>query len=115
MTAIACRSRSLDRYTQLVQVVDGASSAEWAGLEPCIAEAIASGRTRVVVDLSALGGVRPALLPALFRGQRWLGWRGGQLAVVSPEGSASSSVLNGLGSSIHVYPSSDAARGALGA
>jgi phage terminase large subunit-like protein len=100
------RSRRVGRLVDVVTAIGGQAS-DWAELDACVAEAVAAGRRLVVVDLSGLQDVPTEVLGALVRAHRRLGWRNGNLAIVSPRGAPAARSVAALDGSLDLYETFD--------
>ena len=75
-------STAADAKTQLVAVGGAIAMAEARTLESEVFAGVRAGRTRVVLDLTAVTGTGPGLLGALLRIRRGVTRVGGQFALV---------------------------------
>lgn len=78
----------VDPHTLVVAVEGRVDVDTTPEIDRCLRDAIESGRTRLVVDLSEATGLDSPMLRVLLRAYRRLRWRNGRFAVVcrDPEG-----------------------------
>ena len=105
----ACTSESIDSLTELI-TVPAESPAVAGDLDRSLSKAILSGARTVVVDVSALEALDPALISVLTRGQDRIGWRNGRIALVCGPSGRRRFADSGMDRAFDVY----ATRGDIG-
>jgi anti-anti-sigma factor len=103
-------SAAADARTQVIAIGGDIALTEARTLESRVIDAIRSGRTRIVLDLTGVADVGPGLLGVLLRIRRGVTGVTGQLALVVDGPPVSELIATSLlGRLIHVAPDREAA------